>query len=113
MEISTNVYKSKKILWGKSCKIIQENGSNVPNGVVVYVSVQVISHKSLKESYQTMPRSEILFEHDNGRNRDFFCTFELTADNTTTKITAVASIKEVRLNENSAPCPDPKVFKIC
>ena len=77
---------------------------------MVYVSVQVISHKRLKESYQTIPRTEILFEHDNGRNRDFLCTFELTADNTTTKITAVASIKEVRFIENSVPCPDAKLL---
>ena len=30
---------------------------------------------------------------------DFLCTFELTADNATTKISAVASIKEVRFTE--------------
>ena len=29
----------------------------------------------------------------------FFCTFELTADNATTKISAVASIKEVSFTE--------------
>ena len=89
-----------------SCKIIQEKSNKLCELVMLFVSVQVISHKSLKESYQTIPRSEILFEHDNGRNRDFLCTFELTADNTTTKITAVASIKEVRFTENSAPSPD-------
>ena len=62
----------------------------------VYISTQVITHKSLKESYKTIPRSEILFKHDNGRNRDFHCTLELTADNTTTtKLSAVASIKDV------------------
>lgn len=53
----------------------------------------------MKESYQTIPRSEILFKHDDDRNRDFFCTFELTADNATTKISAVASIKEVSFTE--------------
>ena len=59
--------------------------------------LKVISHKSLKESYRSMPCAEILFEHDNGRNRDFRCTLELTADDTTIQIRAVASIKEVRV----------------
>ena len=36
-----------------------------------------------------------MFEHDDGRNRDFHCTLELTAENTTTKLSAVASIKDV------------------
>jgi len=56
---------------------------------------QVITHKSLKESYQTIPRAEVLFKHDNGQNRDFICIFELSADNKSTTICAVASIKEV------------------
>lgn len=59
-----------------------------------HTNPQVISHKSLKESYRSMPCAEILFEHDNGRNRDFRCTLELTADDTTIQIRAVASIKE-------------------
>ena len=60
-----------------------------------YIFTQVITHKSLKDSYTTIPKSKILFEHDNGRNRDFHCTLELTADNAATKLSAVASIKDV------------------
>ena len=56
---------------------------------------QSITQKSLKESYQTIPKAEILFKHDNGRNRDFLCVFELTNEESTTNICAVASIKEV------------------
>ena len=55
----------------------------------------MITHKSLKDSYKTIPKSEILFEHDNGGNRDFHCILELTADNAATKLSAVASIKDV------------------
>ena len=55
----------------------------------------MITHKSLKDSYTTIPKSEILFEHDNGRNQDFYFTLELTADNVATKLSAVASIKDV------------------
>ena len=60
-----------------------------------YLFLQVISHKSVKESYQIIPTAEVLFKHDNGRNRDFLCIFEVSAENTTTTICAVASIKEV------------------
>ena len=67
----------------------------IDSDYTVYVFTQVITHKTLKESYKTIPRSEILFGHDDGRNRDFHCTLELTADNTTTKLSAVASIKDV------------------
>lgn len=56
---------------------------------------QVVTHKSLKESYQTIPKAEVIFKHDNGQNRDFICIFELSAENTSTTICAVASIKEV------------------
>ena len=56
---------------------------------------QVVTHKTLKESYQTIPKAEVLFKHDNGQNRDFICIFELSAENASTKICAVASIKEV------------------
>ena len=56
---------------------------------------QSITQKSLKESYQTIPKAEILFKHDNGRNRDFLCVFELTNEESTTTICAVASINEV------------------
>ncbi|XP_068718145.1 uncharacterized protein [Montipora capricornis] len=59
-----------------------------------HTNPRVISHKSLKESYRSMPCAEILFEHDNGRNRDFRCTLELTAADTTIQVRAVASIKE-------------------
>ncbi|XP_015776945.1 PREDICTED: uncharacterized protein LOC107354960 isoform X3 [Acropora digitifera] len=55
---------------------------------------EVIPHKSIKESYRTFPCAEILFEHDDARNRDFRCNIELTADDTTIQICAVASIKE-------------------
>ena len=57
--------------------------------------LQVIPHKSVKESYQTIPKAEVLFKHDNGRNRDFLCIFEVSAESTSTNICAVASIKEV------------------
>ncbi|XP_074621458.1 netrin receptor UNC5B-a-like isoform X3 [Acropora palmata] len=55
---------------------------------------QVITHKSIKESYRTFPCAEILFQHDDARNRDFRCNIELTADDTTIQIYAVTSIKE-------------------
>ncbi|XP_022799466.1 uncharacterized protein LOC111337439 [Stylophora pistillata] len=59
------------------------------------IKPECITQKRLKESYQMIPRAEILFKHDNGRNRDFLCIFELTAgESTTTTICAVASIKE-------------------
>ena len=60
-----------------------------------FVFSQVITHKSLKESYQSIPLAKVLFKHDNGQNRDFICIFELSAENTSTTICAVASIKEV------------------
>ena len=49
----------------------------------------------MKESYQAIPLAKVLFKHDNGQNRDFICLFDLSAENTTTTIYAVASIKEV------------------
>lgn len=55
---------------------------------------EFITQASLKESYQTIPRATIQFKHDNGRNRDFLCILELTAEDTTTTICAVASIRE-------------------
>ncbi|PFX19993.1 uncharacterized protein LOC111337445 isoform X2 [Stylophora pistillata] len=55
---------------------------------------EFITQASLKESYQTIPRAAIHFKHDNGRNRDFLCILELTAEDTTTTICAVASIRE-------------------
>ncbi|KAJ7327381.1 hypothetical protein OS493_027071 [Desmophyllum pertusum] len=66
----------------------------VEGWIVGEIKPEFITHKSLKESYQNIPRAEILFKHDNGRNRDFLCIFELSAENTTTTICAVASIKE-------------------
>ena len=71
---------------------------------------QVIPHKSIKESYRTFPCAEILFEHDNGRNRDFRCNIELTADDTTIQICAVASIKEVNITEKWI-CATGQLFK--
>lgn len=58
------------------------------------IKPECITQKHLKESYQMIPRAEILFKHDNGRNRDFLCIFELTTGDSTTTICAVASIKE-------------------
>lgn len=55
---------------------------------------QVITHKSIKESYRTFPCAEILFQHDDARNRDFRCNIELTADDATIQIYAITSIKE-------------------
>ncbi|XP_067041653.1 uncharacterized protein [Acropora muricata] len=55
---------------------------------------QVITHKSIRESYRTFPCAEILFQHDDARNRDFRCNIELTADDTTIQIYAITSIKE-------------------
>ncbi|XP_078370063.1 uncharacterized protein LOC144653833 [Oculina patagonica] len=66
----------------------------VDGWIVGEIKPEVITHKSVKESYQTIPRTEILFKHDNGRNRDFLCIFEVSAGNTTTTICAVTSIKE-------------------
>ena len=74
---------------------------------------QFITHKSLKESYQTIPRAEILFKHDNGRNRDFLCIFELSAENTTTTICAVASIKEVSVISLKVNNSSEKVGVVC
>ncbi|XP_067041652.1 uncharacterized protein [Acropora muricata] len=61
---------------------------------IALTNSQVIPHKSIKESYRTFPCAEILFEHDNGRNRDFRCIIEVTADDTTIQILAVGKMKE-------------------
>lgn len=71
---------------------------------------QVIPHKSIKESYRTFPCAEILFEHDNGQNRDFRCNIELTADDATIQICAITSIKEVNITEKWI-CATGQLFK--
>ncbi|XP_074621452.1 uncharacterized protein LOC141879978 isoform X2 [Acropora palmata] len=54
----------------------------------------VISHKSLRQSFQTFPCAEIIFAHDNGQNGQFRCTFELTAGDATSQICVRTSIEE-------------------
>lgn len=54
----------------------------------------VISHKSLRQSFQTFPCAEIIFAHDNGQNGQFRCTFELTAGDATSQICVRTSIDE-------------------
>ena len=61
--------------------------------------LQVIPHKSIKESYWTFPCAEILFEYDNGQNRVFRCIIEVTAGDTTIQICAVTAIEEVNITE--------------
>ncbi|XP_066017170.1 uncharacterized protein [Pocillopora verrucosa] len=62
--------------------------------IVREIKPEFITQTSLKDSYQAIPRTTVKFKHDNGRNRDFLCEFELTAEDTTTSICAVATIRE-------------------
>ena len=73
------------------CKII--------NCIIIYffLLLQVISHKSLRQSFQTFPCAEIIFAHDNGQNGQFRCTFELTAGDATSQICVRTSIDEVKI----------------
>lgn len=73
--------------------------------------LQVITHKSIKESYRTFPCAEILFQHDDARNRDFRCNIELTADDTTIQICAITSIKEVNVTEKQIIAAGQQLFK--
>ena len=73
------------------CKII--------NCIIIFffLLLQVISHKSLRQSYQTFPCAEIIFAHDNDQNGQFRCTFELTAGDATSQICVRTSIDEVKI----------------
>ena len=78
---------------------IREKTSDHAEFVLLFSPLQVIPHKSIKESYVTFPCAEILFEHDNGQNREFRCMIEVTSDDTTMQICAITSIKEVNITE--------------
>ena len=64
--------------------------------LLFFLPLQVISYKSLRQSYQTCPCAEITFVHDDGQRRQFCCTFELTAGDTTSRICVRTSVMEVK-----------------